>query len=120
MRPVDPNELAALLQHGGRLVDIRPWELVLKRPLDAALHLPLERIQRGESPNIAKDATVIVVCEWGRKSALAGLYLEARGFSDVRHLRGGVAALPPNAPEPEQTTEREDPATDATPGTEPR
>ena len=95
MRPVEPDDLAALFRQGAVLVDTRPWEVALKRPLHEALHLPLDQIQRGATPAVAKDVTVIVVCEWGRKSALAGLYLEARGFTDVRHLRGGVAALPP-------------------------
>ena len=95
MQPVEPDDLANLLRDGAVLIDTRPFELALRRPLATALHLPLDRIQGGATPDVAKDATVIVVCEWGRKSALAGLYLEARGFTDVRHLRGGVVALPP-------------------------
>lgn len=119
MQATEPDELADLLRRGAVMVDTRPWELSLKRPLAAAVHLPLEKIQSGATPDVSRDATVVVVCEWGRKSALAGLYLEARGFTDVRHLLGGVVALASEPGWGAEEREDEGSPTDATPGTEP-
>ena len=58
------------------------------RPLD------LTALQRGELPELARDTPVYLVCERGQVSELAGLYLEAAGFTHVYHLAGGTKAWP--------------------------
>ncbi len=68
-------------------------ELVARDVIPNAVHVPLDRVREGRLPELPRDADLIVVCEWGRKSELAGLYLEAHGFTRVLHLAGGVAAL---------------------------
>ena len=109
MKALSPHELPPALEAGAVVVDTRPWELVLRDPLPDAVHAPLEQLQAGRMPNLAREADVVVVCEWGRKSELAGLYLEAHGFTRVRHLVGGLQQLRGSGG-----------LRDATPGTEPR
>ncbi len=54
--------------------------------------LSLEALQAGELPDIPKDVPVYLVCERGAVSELAGLYLEAAGFSEVYSVTGGLKA----------------------------
>ena len=96
MDALDPSDYLAALDAGAVVVDTRPWELALRDPLPAAAHAPLEQLQSGRMPELSSDADIVVVCAWGRKSELAGLYLEAHGFTRVRHLIGGVEALRAN------------------------
>lgn len=114
MQPLEPDRFVSTVATGAVILDTRPWELVAARPIPGAFHLPLERIQGGAIPDVPLDATLLVVCAWGRKSPLAGLYLEARGFTDVLHLRGGMEAL--DAADLAAISD----VRDATPGTEPR
>lgn len=90
MEPLDPDAFEAAVASGAIVIDIRPWEVVARHPIPSAVHAPLEQIQAGRLPDVPRDAVVVVVCEWGRKSELGALYLEAHGFSRVRHLLGGV------------------------------
>lgn len=109
MQSLDVDAFADAVSAGAVVIDTRPWELVARDPIPDALHVPLDRVRDGELPELSRDAEVIVVCAWGRKSELAGLYLEAHGFTRVRNLAGGAAAL-----------RRADGVRDAKPGTERR
>jgi adenylyltransferase/sulfurtransferase len=109
MRSLDVEAYADAVSAGAIVVDTRPWELVARDPIPGALHVPLDRVREGRLPEVPHDAEVIVLCEWGRKSELAGLYLEAHGFTRIHHLAGGVAAL-----------RRAHGLRDARPGKEPR
>lgn len=74
------------------LFDLRPQENVLADGLPGALPLSLTALQEGEVPEAPKDETVYLICERGAVSELAGLYLEAAGFSDVKSVTGGMKA----------------------------
>ena len=56
--------------------------------------LNLDAVQKGKLPELARDTPVYLVCERGQVSELAGLYLEAAGFTAVYHLAGGTKAWP--------------------------
>lgn len=77
---------------GGVLFDLRP----APKPVFGLVPTPLslEAVQRGELPDRLRDAPLYLVCERGLVSELAGLYLEAAGFTDVHHLAGGLRAWP--------------------------
>jgi rhodanese-related sulfurtransferase len=74
------------------LFDLRPPESVAADGLPGARPLSLTALQEGEVPEAPKDETVYLICERGAVSELAGLYLEAAGFSDVRSVTGGMKA----------------------------
>ena len=92
METVSGPELAAGIAAGGVLLDVRP---VPKRVFGLEPRpLELTALQRGELPDLARDTPVYLVCERGQVSELAGLYLEAAGFTHVYHLAGGTKAWP--------------------------
>ena len=74
------------------LFDLRPQESVAADGLPGARPLSLTALQEGEIPKTPKDETVYLICERGAVSELAGLYLEAAGFSDVKSVIGGMKA----------------------------
>ncbi len=68
-------------------------ELLFKHDgLAGVKHLPLEQVQVGKLPEVAKDAAVYLICEYGQVSELVGLYLEAAAFSNVANVSGGMKA----------------------------
>ena len=88
-----PAQLAARLQHGDPLIliDVRePHELEISR-LPGAFLLPL-----GELPSrlaeLDKAAEIILFCRTGSRSARALDILITAGFTQVRHLAGGLNA----------------------------
>ena len=92
MEAVSWPDLEAGVAAGGVLLDVRP---VPKRVLGLEPRLlDLGALQRGELPELARDTPVYLVCERGQVSELAGLYLEAAGFTHVYHLAGGTKAWP--------------------------
>ena len=74
------------------LFDLRSQENVAADGLPGARPLSLTVLQEGEVPEAPKDETIYLICERGAVSELAGLYLEAAGFSDVKSVIGGMKA----------------------------
>jgi sulfur dioxygenase len=76
-----------------RLVDVRePTEFVGELGhIDGAELLPLGRL-RDALAAWARDASLVVVCRSGARSAQAALILEAAAFSKVANLAGGMIA----------------------------
>lgn len=95
MQNVTRADLEAGVAAGGVLLDLRPVpEPVFglePRPLDLAA------VQQGRLPDLPPDTPLYLVCGRGQVSELAGLYLEAAGFTAVSHLAGGVRAWPERA-----------------------
>lgn len=85
-------ELEAGVAAGGVLFDLRlaPGAVfgLTARPLS------LDRVQQGTLPDLPLDTPLYLVCARGQISELAGLYLEAAGFTAVCHLAGGLKAWP--------------------------
>jgi|FLYL01.1.fsa_nt_gi rhodanese-related sulfurtransferase len=62
-------------------------------PLAGAVRLTLADVQAGRLPDIDPSTPVYLVCEYGAMSELVGLYLEAAGFGEVRHVTGGLRQM---------------------------
>ena len=73
------------------LLELRP-EHFSANALAGSRPLSLAALQAGDVPDIAKTAPVYLICERGAVSELAGLYLEAAGFSEVYSVTGGLRA----------------------------
>ncbi|WP_405284257.1 molybdopterin-synthase adenylyltransferase MoeB [Gaopeijia maritima] len=74
------------------IVDVRErWEWDAGNLADeGALHLPLATI--GDAPEaLPRDRPLVLVCSVGARSAGAAGHLRSAGFSEVAHLRGGLA-----------------------------
>jgi rhodanese-related sulfurtransferase len=88
-----PEQLRELIAQGRtpRLIDVRePEEFELCR-LPGAELLPAANIAEW-SQWLDPDQEILIYCHHGVRSLHAVMYLTARGFKHVRHLRGGLDA----------------------------
>jgi rhodanese-related sulfurtransferase len=92
MRSLKPELFEDFLQENPLIVDVRPPEQYNHADLKGALHIPPHEIQQGKH-NLPKDRPLLLVCERGVTSELAGLYLEAAGYELVYNLEGGLRKL---------------------------
>lgn len=92
MRTLKPELLKNFLLDSPVVVDVRPPEQYNQDDFIQALHVPLSDIQHGNH-NLPKDRPLLLVCERGVMSELAGLYLEAAGYQQVYNLEGGLQKL---------------------------
>ena len=96
MRSVSPDDAARALRAGAPFFDVRGPSQHARDGLPGSRSLPLEAIQGGSVPTgVEPDEPVYLVCDHGRISELAGLYLEQAGFTAVVNVRGGLLALRP-------------------------
>lgn len=92
MRTLKSELLKSFLQENPLVVDVRPPEQFNRSDFEEAVHIPLHDIQRGKH-NLPKDRPLLLICERGVMSELAGLYLEAAGYELVYNLEGGLQKL---------------------------
>jgi rhodanese-related sulfurtransferase len=92
MRTLKAEMLEAFLQEKPLIVDVRSEAEYARGSLEGAIHLPVKAIQHGEH-ELPKDRPILLICERGSMSELAGLYLEAAGYAQVYSLEGGFRAL---------------------------
>jgi rhodanese-related sulfurtransferase len=76
------------------LLDVREDEEWVDAHIDGALHWPMmsvpQRLQDDPGP-VTPDATVVVVCHVGARSAHVAAWLRSNGFQAV-NLAGGMVA----------------------------
>jgi len=92
MKLLKPADLEPFLGDHPLIVDVRPLEQPLQGRFQSALRVPLQDIQNGNHA-LPKDRPILLVCERGLMSELAGLYLEAAGYTQVYNLEGGLRKL---------------------------
>jgi rhodanese-related sulfurtransferase len=88
-----PEQVRELITQGRvpRLIDVRnPDEFALCRLPGAELH-PAPQIAEW-SQILDPDEEILVYCHHGIRSLHAVMFLTARGFKQVMHLRGGLDA----------------------------
>ena len=76
-----------------RVIDVREaeeWRGELGH-IPSALHVPLATVEQA-STEWPKDASYLLVCRSGRRSATAAERLDAMGFKDVTNMEGGMLA----------------------------
>jgi rhodanese-related sulfurtransferase len=88
---VDVDQLAPELERGTVvLLDVRePYEWEAGR-IDGAVHLPLSELG-ARAGELDRDATIVVQCRIGGRSAVAAQALRQAGY-DAWSLRGGILA----------------------------
>ena len=98
-----PTQLAQRLARGEalRVIDVRePWEH-RTAALDGAALVPMGRVptEHGRWP---REATYVIVCHHGMRSAMVADYLRSAGFPHVLNLTGGIdrwsAEVDPSVP----------------------
>jgi len=100
-QPVEPvpavsaRELEQRRSRGDRfqLIDVREsteWDIVR---IEGARHIPKDRLLRGDDvDSLPKDQPLIVHCKVGGRSRQVVKALQARGFTNVLNLDGGILA----------------------------
>jgi len=75
------------------LIDVRQPEEVAEDNI-GGVSLPLGKVQSMEIDDIEhlKDEEVILYCRSGQRSAMASLFLEQQGFTNVKNMAGGMKA----------------------------
>lgn len=90
-----PAELRDLLDSGApvALIDVRePAEWEINR-IDGAHHIPKSALESPDGPGLLPAGRIpVLYCKTGTRSAQALAALQRAGVSQVRHLRGGIAA----------------------------
>ena len=93
IREIDVHELQQRLERGGgvRLIDVRePWEAEINH-IDGAELIPLGELS-GRFAALDRDASYVVHCKMGGRSATAVARMQEAGFRDVVNLEGGINA----------------------------
>jgi len=73
------------------VIDVREPREFSRGAIPESLLLPLPRLAE-YLPAIPQDKEVILVCQGGRRSMRAATYLQSKGVSNVKILRGGILA----------------------------
>lgn len=90
-RTITPSELAMRLARGDRLrvIDVREdWE-VRTAALEVAEPIVMSSIP-ARAAGLPRDATYVIVCHHGMRSAMVADYLRSAGFPRVINLEGGI------------------------------
>jgi hydroxyacylglutathione hydrolase len=89
---VTPREARALVDDGNAvIVDVREPAEWRTGHIPNAVHVPLRNLEK-RAKKLPRDRPIIVQCRTGNRSRVAARMLRARGFTDVRNLRGGLLA----------------------------
>lgn len=92
---VTPRELRELLDSGTKvaLIDVREpveWDI---NHIDGAQLVPKSTIESGEGlAKLPQDRVAVLYCKTGVRSAEALAAVKKAGFSDAKHLQGGIVA----------------------------
>ena len=91
---ITAQELSMALSSGQklRLVDVREPEEWQVCHLAGALLIPLSEFPVRAPAELKEDASIVIYCHHGMRSARAQHFLISKGFSDVKNLRGGIDA----------------------------
>jgi len=74
------------------VLDVRPAEEYQQERMEGSINVPLARLVDAPELPRDKDATIVTVCNTGRKSLSGMLLLKSLGYRNVRNLMGGLAA----------------------------
>ena len=75
---------------GGQLIDVRTIAEYAAGHIDGAINLPVQNIQAGTMPSIAKTKPVYVYCHSGNRSTQATIALKTAGYQNITDL-GAIA-----------------------------
>jgi rhodanese-related sulfurtransferase len=94
LRAVSPAELKSRLDGGESLVliDVREPNEWAQGVIPGAHPVPRGVLEPQVDGKVPYDATVVLYCAAGGRSALAGRSLQEMGFSGVENLEGGFDA----------------------------
>jgi len=90
VRQIDAKEALELHQKGSAtFVDVRDLNEVNLGMIPGAIHLDRGRLESKVEAAIPRDATVVLYCAAGNRSALAADTMQQMGYTDVCSLSSG-------------------------------
>ena len=92
MRRAPASVIAAKLQSGATVVDVRSQAEFQAGAYQGAIHIPLDQLS-SRLARIPKDRPVVVYCASGARSAMAARMLRKAGYADVSNA-GGLGQMP--------------------------
>ena len=75
------------------LIDVRSMQEYKEKHLKGSINISLYDIERGNFKIKDKNTTIIVYCEWGKRSKRAMEILRKRGYTKVYQLEGGIDSI---------------------------
>jgi rhodanese-related sulfurtransferase len=93
IREVSSSEAAWVLKEGALCLDVREADEFKAEHLPDAINIPrgILEFRIGDIPSLAnKDATLLVYCKSGGRSALAALSLQRLGYGSILSIAGGI------------------------------
>lgn len=83
------NESSYTIAQTAVVYDVRTTEEYATGHVATAINWPVESMQAGTMPTVAKDTQIYVYCKSGRRAGIAKQELEKAGFTNVTNM-GGV------------------------------
>ena len=90
---IKANDLHKLISGPDRplLVDIRGPEMFAEMHIEGALNIPQDDLaQRASELPADRDAPIVAICNIGKFSKQAVLYLKSMGYHNVKSMKGGL------------------------------
>jgi rhodanese-related sulfurtransferase len=84
------NELAAAIDHGGCVLDVREIEEWAEGHVPNAHHIPMNEVSE-QLDKLDDGARIFVICRSGKRSLSVADFLESQGY-DVVSVAGGTLA----------------------------
>lgn len=91
MEDISPQEGQRRVQAGALLVDVREPNEFEEVHAEGATLIPLSEFE-ARCSELPRDRELVMICRSGARSARAGEYLKAQGYSQVVNLAGGTLA----------------------------
>ena len=86
------NLVRLINNNAGVVLDLRDQKSYTDGHIQGAIHLPYSELgSRLTELQSYMDKTIILACQHGQHSGVAGAKLRQGGFTDVRRLEGGVS-----------------------------
>ena len=83
---VSLSQIQENIDSGSPLIDVRTPEEFAESHAVGAINLPVEKIQTGDIPNVAKDRIIYLYCRSGRRATEAKTILGKAGFTHVINI----------------------------------
>ncbi len=70
------------------LIDVRTPQEYTAEHIEKAINLPINDIQKGSLPQVAKDTSIELYCRTGHRASIVKTILEQNGFTTVKNIGG--------------------------------
>ncbi len=80
------KQISSNVAGGSLLIDVRTAKEYKADHAEGSVNLPLESIEKGKVPTVAKDKIIYVYCHSGKRASQAKAILEQTGYNNVINI----------------------------------